>query len=103
MFHSKQEFKTFLDKNKNSVIIILFTATWCTPCKKSKPIIHEHLKKHPEYIYIEIDYDEYNTFASIMKVRSIPSMFAYINGEKEHVCLNSSRLHIDDMFQKIES
>lgn len=102
MFENKQELQEYLNNNADKIIIMLFTATWCGPCKYAKPIIKEHLENNPEYVYIEIDYDEYNHFTSLMRVKSIPSMFAFIKGQREVVCLNSNKHHIDRFFDEIK-
>ena len=52
---SKQDFENVL-RNKTDKVIFKFTADWCGPCKKAKPIIDENLKKLPESIlFNEVD------------------------------------------------
>ena len=71
--------KNLLEK---SLIIIKFTADWCGPCKKAKPIIDENIKKLPESIkYNVIDIDDsievYGMLKAKRLVTSIPALICY--------------------------
>ena len=104
MFENKTEFIEFLNKeeNKNTTFIILVTATWCGPCKKAKPVIYNNLKQTPTLKYIEIDYDKYSGFVGgYLKVKTIPTLFAFINGEKQYICYSSNADNINDFFKNV--
>lgn len=103
MFQSRPEFQEFLSNVSEKVVIILFTASWCGPCKKAKPLIYEYLKQNPQYKYMEIDYDEHSQFAGLLRVSSIPSMLGYVNGERESTCFSSNSIHIKTFFEQIQN
>ena len=55
-----EEFKDLLQKMSNKqVLLVKFSAEWCKPCKKIKPLVEEKYKEMPEnVIIVEIDIDE---------------------------------------------
>lgn len=54
--------------------ILHFTASWCQPCQKLKPIIEEFVDKHPEVMYTKIDVDEAPEKVNHYEVRSVPTL-----------------------------
>ena len=47
-----------IQQQRDRLIVIDFTATWCGPCKAIKPKIHELAAQNPNVIFIEIDVDD---------------------------------------------
>jgi thioredoxin 1 len=54
--------------------LLHFTAEWCQPCKKIKPIIESYLEEHPEITYIQIDVDDNPDVTEEYEIRSIPTL-----------------------------
>lgn len=52
------DLNTIIQQQRDRLIVIDFTATWCGPCKTIKPKVHELAKQTPNVIFIEIDVDE---------------------------------------------
>ena len=50
-----------------------FTADWCQPCKKMKPIIEDYIRYNPEIMYEQIDVDNDIETAKHYGILSIPS------------------------------
>ena len=76
------QFKQLLQNLENKIIIIKFSADWCKPCKKIKPIVEEWFSKLNEtFIIAEIDIDEtmelYYALKTKKMVNGIPSILAY--------------------------
>lgn len=77
-----EDFKELLQNLENKIIIIKFSADWCKPCKKIKPIVEEWFSKLNEtFIIFEIDIDEtmelYYALKTKKMVNGIPSILAY--------------------------
>lgn len=62
--------------------ILHFTAEWCNPCKKIKPIIEKYTQEHSDINYIQIDVDEKFDVAQEYGVMSIPTL-VIIEDQKE--------------------
>lgn len=60
--------------------LIHFTADWCQPCKKMKPIINEFLAENPDIDYQMVDIEEDFERTRGYQVLSIPTLIAIKNG-----------------------
>ena len=61
--------------------ILYFTADWCNPCKKVKPIVEE-LNRDSSVKFQFIDVDQEIEMAKDMNVRSIPTFIVIDNGSE---------------------
>lgn len=83
------QFKQVLyDIDNKSKVIVKFTASWCGPCKKIKPVVEELLNTLPKnIIFIEIDIDEslelYILLKKYKQVNGIPATLVYNTRNKD--------------------
>ena len=66
-------------KDKDCYLLFYFTATWCGPCQKIKPLL-EKISNGSDHSKLEIymiDIDENDKIASEFKIRSVPSFYLY--------------------------
>ena len=65
--------------NQDEYLLFYFTATWCGPCQKIKPMILK-LKEglHTDKIkFYMIDIDENDEIAKEFQIRSVPTFYLY--------------------------
>tara|TARA_B100000902_G_scaffold333931_1_gene332749 strand:- start:3572 stop:3967 length:396 start_codon:yes stop_codon:yes gene_type:complete len=80
---SVEEFKELLKNlNNKQVLLVKFSAEWCNPCKKIKPLVERKYKELPKnVIIVEIDIDEsldlYMIFKSKKMLTGVPTLFAF--------------------------
>lgn len=69
----------------NKPTIIMFSGTWCGPCKLISPILEELQEKYKDKIDIfKVDVDNEHEITKSFNVRSIPSMlFIPIEGDPQ--------------------
>jgi thioredoxin 1 len=70
-------------KDKECLILFYFTATWCGPCQKIKPMIEklsEGLDNSKVEVYM-VDIDENDELALELKVKSVPTFYLFHNKE----------------------
>lgn len=64
-----------------NVVVIDFWATWCGPCIKLGPVVEELAEKYPDVTIGKLNIDENDEIASENRVRSIPTVLFFKNGE----------------------
>ena len=65
--------------DKDCYLLFYFTASWCGPCQKIKPLL-EQISEGADPSKLEIymiDIDENDKIASEFKIRSVPSFYLY--------------------------
>lgn len=66
----------------NDVVLVDFFADWCGPCKALQPTLEELAKDFEGAAVIsKINVDKSPELAAQFKVRSIPALFYFKNGE----------------------
>lgn len=108
VIESLEELQEIL-KNNPGVVILKFSATWCSPCKKVGPYIKSAVANLPNtYKIYFLDIDEsleiYAYFKTKRMVSAIPSMIAWKKGNTtsipDNMVTSSDTKQIDAFFQK---
>jgi thiol-disulfide isomerase/thioredoxin len=60
--------------------VFYFTAEWCGPCKKTRPIVEEMKKEGFEFQIIDADYEQ--LLVKRFNIKSVPTFILFEN-EKE--------------------
>lgn len=109
--NTRIDIKHFLnsEKAKHKNILIKFSAVWCGPCKHMNNNIYDSIqnimnntetnyiskksidiiKKKKEIIIIDVDVDKYSDISSYFKIRSLPTIITFYNGERNNVMTGS--------------
>jgi len=61
-------------------IVFYFTAEWCSPCKKTRPVVEDLKKEGFQFQIIDADYEQ--LLAKRFEIKSVPT-FILIENEKE--------------------
>lgn len=62
-------------------VVIDFWATWCGPCIKLGPVVEELAEKYPDVVIGKLNIDENDEIASENRVRNIPTVLFFKDGE----------------------
>jgi thioredoxin len=62
--------------------ILYFTAEWCNPCKKVKPIVEELNRESADIRFQIIDADSETDLVKSFEVRSIPTFILIEDGKE---------------------
>lgn len=60
--------------------VFYFTADWCQPCKKVKPIVEDMKKEGFEFQIIDVDYEQ--SLVKKFEIRSVPTFILFENGKE---------------------
>ena len=75
-------------KDKQCYLFFYFTASWCGPCKRIKPLI-EKISDGADETKLEvymIDIDENEELSEELKIRSVPTFYLFHKNELKGQC-----------------
>ena len=75
---------TFEDEvlKADGLVLVDFSATWCAPCKKLEPIVHELAGDYDGRLkVVKVDVDQARAVAARFGVMSVPTLLFFKNGE----------------------
>lgn len=77
--------------------IYYFTADWCQPCKKVRPIVEELNREQTGAGFQIIDVDDNAGLVQTFAVRSVPTFILFDNGiEKNRIIGAKTREELED-------
>lgn len=77
--------------------IYYFTADWCQPCKRTRPIVEEINREQSQASFQIIDVDDNNDLVKNFNIRSVPTFILFENGiEKNRITGSQTREQLED-------
>lgn len=67
---------------EEGVVVVDFFATWCGPCKMLAPVLEDVQEEMKNVKIVKVDIDENPNVASEYKVKNIPTIKVFKNGEE---------------------
>lgn len=96
------QFEEIVLQNSKPVVVD-FWAPWCGPCRMFTPIIEDVANEVNSVDFVKVNIDESRDFAAKFRVRNIPAILIFKNGEviaKQEGALNKQKF-IDFINQSI--
>lgn len=91
------------EKNKDCYKLFYFTASWCGPCKRIKPLIEKLSEGLDEskIIFYQVDIDLNETLSNQYNIRSVPSFLLFDkNNLQVDSCSGSDIRKIHELLKK---
>ncbi|KAL9958982.1 hypothetical protein ACROYT_G036062 [Oculina patagonica] len=76
------QFQQQIDQAGNRLVVVDFTASWCSPCKMMAPIFVDLSIKYSAAIFLKVDVDQCQRTAAVQGIRAMPTFFFYKNRKK---------------------
>ena len=71
-----------IEASREQPVIVDFWATWCGPCKQLGPALEKAVTAAKGAVrLVKVDVDKNPRVASQLRVQSIPTVYAFVNGE----------------------
>lgn len=68
---------------KNTLVLVDFTASWCGPCQMLAPILKEVKEEIGDQVTIlKIDVDKNRTLAEYFRVQGVPTLILFSQGQQ---------------------
>lgn len=66
----------------NGISLVKFAATWCAPCRTVAGTIKRVQPEFSGVKFQEVDVDDYPSLAKDYKIRSVPTVIVFRNGDE---------------------
>jgi thioredoxin 1 len=90
-----------LDENQR--VIIMFSASWCGPCKTFKPKFQNISLENPDVVFAYCDIEETNALATELEIQSVPTVVGFFNGIEEASVVGPSVDRVKELVEKLRS
>lgn len=71
-----------VEESRRQPVIVDFWATWCGPCKQLTPTLEKVVTAAKGAVkLVKIDVDKNPAYAGQLRVQSIPTVYAFVNGQ----------------------
>jgi putative thioredoxin len=71
-----------IDASRSALVLVDFWAEWCGPCKTLTPLLERVVaERAPRVKLVKIDVDANQTLAAQFRIQSIPTVYAFLNGQ----------------------
>ncbi|RAL46542.1 hypothetical protein DM860_004821 [Cuscuta australis] len=67
--------------HEKKLMVVDFTATWCSPCRTMGPVFSELARTTPDVIFLKVDVDELHTVASDWGIEGMPTFMFLKEGK----------------------
>ena len=99
---TRAEYKNLIAQNKGKTIVVKFYADWCGPCRNITDLVNELFENlSGNKMMIVVNVDDQRDVASFLKIRQLPTILSYKNGERDNLIMTSDEKEIKTFFNNL--
>ena len=89
--------------DENTRVIIMFSASWCGPCKTFKPKFQNISLENPDIVFAYCDVEETNALATELEIQSVPTVVSFFDGIEDASVVGPSVDRVKEMVEKLRT
>lgn len=97
---TRDELKQLIKQNKNKLVYIKFYGEWCNPCKEIHNRVEDifySINTHNK-LMIYVDVDKQQDVASYFKIRKLPTLISFKDGERHNIMTGTNEKNLEHFF-----
>lgn len=88
----------------NTYVIVKIGATWCGPCKRCSPTVNKLFDALSDNVsMVLVDADECSDVKNFLKIKIVPTLIFFRNGERQEIYQTSNESEILKFFNTVIS
>lgn len=87
---------------KDRLVVVDFSATWCPPCQMIAPIFDELSIAYPDVTFIKLDIDQCKSFADAKDVSGVPTFKFFKNNVLLTSFSGANKTTLTEMIKKFK-
>jgi thioredoxin 1 len=91
----EEDFFSFLQSNRDKLVLVKFSTTWCAPCQELQKSLQELLQEKNDLLVLEVDAERFPHLAQKFAVYSVPTVFLFRQGE--NIKKGSGKMSVDQL------
>lgn len=87
-------------KEQKGVVVVKFYADWCKPCQRISNVVFD-IVVDSNITLVEVNYDKNRDICNAFRVKGIPALVSFVNGEMKDIVSGSHIPDIHAFFKKV--
>lgn len=100
---SVEDFHTMLKDAGDKPVFVMFTASWCPPCKMIKPTFIKASKEVKSCQFVIVDIKEGADIAQECDVKAMPTFKVFVNQKESESLIGASESVLKRLISKYKS
>jgi thioredoxin 1 len=97
---NESQIQSLLDEK--SPVVVMFSASWCGPCKVFKPKFEAASSENPDVTFAYCDIEETQGLSRDVSIQSVPTVVSFVNGDEDEKIVGPNEAKLKDFIQRLK-